>query len=98
MHDAVTALLQVFAARMLPSFGVCICALTLSLVTFLVRVHALYRNRVVLAALVVVAVGTGVVAIWAITMRRNETESNDVLLGTLISQLPGCNFLFTSNE
>ncbi|KZV70951.1 hypothetical protein PENSPDRAFT_752196 [Peniophora sp. CONT] len=45
-----------------------------------------------------VSLGTGVVAIWAITMRRNETESNDVLLGTLISQLPGCNFLFTSND
>ena len=66
--------------------------------TFLLRIHALYRSRIILACLIAIGVGTAVVAVWAITMRRGETEDNSVLLGTLISQLPGCNFLFTSNE
>ncbi|VDB90210.1 unnamed protein product [Peniophora sp. CBMAI 1063] len=81
LHDAVTALLQLFAA-----------------LTFLLRVHALYGNRWILAFLIAIGLGTGVVTVWAITSRRDETESDDVLLGTLISALPGCNFLFTSMD
>lgn len=69
-----------------------------SSVTFLLRVHALYRSRRVLGFLIAIAVGTVIVAIWAIASRRNETSGNDMLLGISISELPGCNFLFTSNE